>query len=487
VVVDGTERRDATVTVDGRLVVGETELAVERRSEGGAIDVATLFTGADADPRGLAAIVALTEALDSARHRDELSPALLAWARRYVPATAVAIVEDGDRVDRVVSRPTDEGVTVLVPTVEGAAVGLRFDVPAAPADVGIGIMRLMAVAGRLCGSALARLTAVASLEREAASLRRIAVGSARAFLGESEAAARVARVLSRLASSDVVALIEGETGVGKTFFARLIHETGGRAREPLRVVNCAAIPENLVESELFGHERGSFTGASAPREGVFESAGAGTVLLDEVGDLPLGSQAKLLHVLEDRAFSRIGSTRAVPLRARVLVATNRDLDAMVAAGTFRRDLFFRVSTVRVVIPPLRERGDDLMLLANQLLADLRASLPRRIDGFADDAIAAMRGHSWPGNVRELRNVIEHAAVLGDGSRIRAADLPDSVRPRAGAPVAAPSGRTVALPASLAWLEREAIDAALEAAAGNRRRAAEILGINRVTLYKKLRV
>ena len=259
----------------------------------------------------------------------------------------------------------------------------------------------------------------------------------------------------------------------------------GRARERRSgIVNCAAIPESLLESELFGHERGAFSGATGARPGVFESAGRGTVFLDEIGELPFQSQAKLLRALEDRRFERLGSNRSILLEARILLATNRDLEAMVEAGTFRRDLYYRIAVVKVRVPALRERGDDLRLLANHILADLGASAGRRVDGFAPEALDAIERYRWPGNVRELRNAIERALVVGDGPMIRAADLPDVVT---GAPPRQPQAEDmVRLPADLRWLEGKAIEAALRATSGNQRRAALLLGINRVTLNRKLR-
>jgi DNA-binding NtrC family response regulator len=282
-------------------------------------------------------------------------------------------------------------------------------------------------------------------------------------------------------------LLLGESGTGKTFVARLLHEAGPRATEPLRVVNCAAIPEGLVESELFGHERGAFTGAANARAGAFESAGRGTVLLDEIGELPLASQAKLLRVLEDKRFERLGSNRTVSLTARVLAATNRDLGQMVVAGTFRKDLLFRVSVIELHVPPLRDRGDDVVLLAQRILIDLARTAGRRVTGFSPAAMLVLRAYPWPGNVRELRNALEHAVVLGDGALVEPSDLPAAVR--AGALAAAPQPEDpdlVRLPASLAALEARAIEAALRATSGNRTRAAALLGINRVTLYKKLK-
>jgi DNA-binding NtrC family response regulator len=271
-------------------------------------------------------------------------------------------------------------------------------------------------------------------------------------------------------------LLEGETGVGKTFVARLIHESGPRSKEPLRVLNCAAIPEALLESELFGHERGAFTGAATARPGALEAAGRGTVLLDEIGELPLASQAKLLRVLEEKRFERLGSNRSLRLEARVLAATNRDLAEMVAAGTFRADLFYRVAVVKMRVPPLRERGEDIVLLAERLLSDLATSAGRRVHGFSEEALEIVKRYPWPGNVRELRNAIERALAVGEGPTIQPQDLPETVH-------AATPPR---LPARLDWLEQRAIEAALQATGGNQRRAALLLGINRVTLHRKLK-
>jgi two-component system response regulator AtoC len=280
----------------------------------------------------------------------------------------------------------------------------------------------------------------------------------------------------------VSVLIEGETGAGKSFVARLIHEESPRASEPLRVINCAAIPENLLESELFGFERGAFTGAVAAKPGALEAAGRGTVLLDEVGELTPANQAKLLRVLEERRFERVGSNRSIDLRARVLCATNRDLDARVKEGKFRADLFFRISVVRVSVPPLRERGEDLLLLARHLLADMSQTGLRQVTGFAPDALEAIERYPWPGNVRELRNAIEHAVALGDGPLVAKADLPAGVIGRRLQPE---DENLIRVPCDLASLEKRAIEAALQEANGNKVKAAAVLGIGRTTLYTKM--
>jgi DNA-binding NtrC family response regulator len=289
------------------------------------------------------------------------------------------------------------------------------------------------------------------------------------------------RIVDKLAGSDVAALFEGETGAGKTHLARAVHAASARAHEPLRVINCAAIPESLLEAELFGHERGAFTGAVASRAGAFEAAGAGTLLLDEIGELTPAAQAKLLRVLDERRFERVGGGRTIALRARVLCATNRDLDAMVDARAFRGDLLFRVAVVRLRVPPLRERPEQLQALAHDLLADAARASGRHFAGFTPAALDLVTRHAWPGNVRELRNAIDHAIALGEGPYVEAHDLPPSV-----ATTDAPSGvRFERLPLNLEALERLAIDEALRVARGNRSRAAELLGISRTTLYNKL--
>jgi transcriptional regulator with PAS, ATPase and Fis domain len=450
--------------------------------------VGELFGGLAKDVKSLRSISELVDALDAARDEEALGRALEAWAKEYAGATSARVTGDfaplaaGEA--NVVRTPRGPSACeVAVPAHGAAPHAIVFGLPVAHGAVADDLLRLLAVAGRVTGSALSRLASQRALEEDVASLRAMALGSSRAFLGESPAAAEVTRLVKRLATSDSTALVLGESGTGKSFVARLVHEASARASEPFRVINCAAIPESLVESELFGHEKGAFTGAHAAHVGAFESAGRGTILLDEIGELPLANQAKLLRVLEERTFERVGGGRPLRLAARVLAATNRTLDEMVADRKFREDLYYRVSVVTVRVPPLRARGDDVVLLARQMLADLAQTAGRRVSGFAPDALATLRAHHWPGNVRELRNAIEHALVLGSAPSIEAADLPETVR-GGGRP---PEGLSqVRLPARLDWLEKQAIEAALKATGGKRGKAAEILGIDRATLYKKLK-
>jgi PAS domain S-box-containing protein len=233
-------------------------------------------------------------------------------------------------------------------------------------------------------------------------------------LGESGAWRATMELVRRVAPAPTTVLLQGESGTGKELVARAIHELGPRRDLPLVKLNCAAVPATLVDSELFGHERGAFTGATSQRIGRFEQAGGGTLLLDEVGELPLEAQAKLLRVLQEREFERVGGTRTLPCPARIVAATNRDLGALVAAGRFRADLLHRLNVFPIRLPPLRERREDITLLATHFLRQLQTRLDRPLRGFHPDSARRLAAHSWPGNVRELQNVIERAALLADG-------------------------------------------------------------------------
>ncbi|HEX4453331.1 MAG TPA: sigma 54-interacting transcriptional regulator [Kofleriaceae bacterium] len=327
------------------------------------------------------------------------------------------------------------------------------------------------------------------------------------FIGRSVAAARVLELVRRVAASDTTILLGGESGSGKEMVARAIHRASRRARGPCVAVNCAALTETLIESELFGHEKGAFTGATEKKAGRFEMADRGTLFLDEVGELPLGLQTKFLRVLEERRFERVGGQRAIEVDVRVIAATNRDLAEMVKRGTFREDLYYRLGVIHVEVPPLRERLDDVPVLADHFLARFRHQAGRRITGFAPDALAAMTHYAWPGNVRELRNAVERAIVLGDREQIQAGDLPPQVlaqatapaKPRTSSPTPPLGSETVVAPQvvidvpprpaaarSLRELEKDGILAALAATNGNKAQAAAILEIDRSTLYKKLK-
>jgi len=486
----------ATLAGGDKLVVGKTALTVvARRDEPSShlgntcevTDVRTLLDQAVVGTKGLAAIFQLSERLDDASEIDEVCAAFVQWAHQHVnPEMTGRLVDDGDDDDEeMVERPHGDGhLQVSLPLIGAAPAVLVFEMPSGGKRLSNELRTMLAVAARVMGSTMAKLRTLHRVTSEASELRRIALGTASSFLGDTAEAQKVTKLMTRLARSEAVALIVGETGAGKTFLSRLIHESSPRCNEPFRVINCAAIPDNLVEAELFGYEKGAFTGAAGARTGALEAAGEGTVLLDELGDLPLVSQAKLLRVLDEGQFERLGSNSTLQLRARVLAATNRDLKQMVEQGTFRSDLYFRISAVSVLVPPLRDRRGDIAMLAERFLADLAPSAGRRVTGWSEAAIATLEGYGWPGNVRELRNVIEHALVLGDGPIIEPSDLPHDVTGHQ--PAEPTDGGTVTLPMDLATLEQHAIQAALDHTGGNRTKAAALLGINRVTLYKKLR-
>jgi transcriptional regulator with PAS, ATPase and Fis domain len=298
--------------------------------------------------------------------------------------------------------------------------------------------------------------------------RRKPAGSA---AGEPRTLEETAR---RAASANINVLILGETGVGKEVLAQKIHGWSPRAERPLVCINCAGLCETLVESELFGHERGAFTGALHAKPGLLETADGGTVFFDEVGELPLGMQAKLLRVIETRQVLRVGSLVPRPIDVRFLAATNRDLDAEVAQGRFRSDLRFRLDGLRLTVPPLRDRVPEILGLAQLFLDEFCRREGRPVPALTDPAAACLRRHAWPGNVRELRNVIERAAVICSDERIFPEDLQLPPPPALAA---------LALPPDAS--ERDRILAALAACAGNQTRAAELLGMARRTFVSRL--
>jgi DNA-binding NtrC family response regulator len=286
--------------------------------------------------------------------------------------------------------------------------------------------------------------------------------------------------IARIAPSDAPVLVTGESGTGKELVARAIHAASARAGGPLVVVNCAAIPAALVESELFGHVRGAFTDARSARDGLFAAADRGTLFLDEIGELPLDVQPKLLRALQEMAIRPVGAASEQPVDVRVIAATNRDLEAMVVAGTFREDLFYRVHVLGVALPPLRARGNDVLELARRFARGRAIEL---------DAAAALTSHTWPGNVRELDSAIVHALALAGSGPITRESLPDRViarPPPAAATAAATATATVTGPlVTLAQVERSHVEQVLEYVGGNKTAAARILGIERKTLYRML--
>jgi DNA-binding NtrC family response regulator len=303
------------------------------------------------------------------------------------------------------------------------------------------------------------------------------------FIGESPEFRRLLKLIELVAPSDGTVLITGETGTGKERVAKLIHARSPRRFRPFVVVECATLQENLLESELFGHERGAFTGADRGKSGLFEVANGGTIFLDEIGEVSPATQTKLLRVLDTSTFRHVGGTGEICVDVRVLTATNRDVSSMVRQCLFREDLFYRLSTITVEVPPLRARGTDVELLAQQFVATLneRFGSSKRI---SEEALQLLRGHNWPGNVRELLHVVEAAMVLCEGSCILPEHLPATFRNSRVAVVPRFSSDGASLP-TLEQAERELIRLALEASNGHRGNAARILGISERNLYRKL--
>jgi two-component system response regulator HydG len=305
------------------------------------------------------------------------------------------------------------------------------------------------------------------------------------LIGGSEPMRRVLDQIRKVAPTDATVLVLGESGTGKELVARAVHDGSARREKPFVSVSCAAIPEGLLESELFGHEKGSFTGAVRRKLGRFELAHEGTLFLDEVGELPPPVQVKLLRVLQEQRFERVGGEETVEVDVRLVSATNRDLAAMVKEGRFREDLYYRLDVVPIHLPPLRERPGDVEELARHFLAHAAPRLGRAVNGFSPEALELLRRHRWPGNVRELENVIEQALVFAEGELVTAAELPQALR-RTPAPTGlpVPTGDR-SLTEILEELERQLILAAYEKAKGVKAETARLLGIKPSALYYKL--
>ena len=317
-------------------------------------------------------------------------------------------------------------------------------------------------------------------ERRAAALPDVYQSSQPyALVGDSTAILRVFRAIEKAATTTANAIITGESGTGKELVARAIHYRSTRAAQPFIPVNCGGIPEGLLESELFGHVKGAFTGAVRTRTGFFQAADGGTLFLDEISETSPGMQVKLLRVLQDKAICMVGDSRLDTVDVRILAATNKNLETLVRKGKFREDLFFRLSVITINVPPLRDRENDIVLLANAFAHKYAAELDRSPVSFTDNAIRIMKGYVWPGNVRELENVVQRLMIMSDREIIEAADLPSMMK--TGLPRDAGVDRT------LAEVETEHIRNVLSGVDGNKTRAAEILGIDRKTLREKLKL
>ncbi len=318
------------------------------------------------------------------------------------------------------------------------------------------------------------------------------------YIGVSGAFRRMMRLVDQVANSSATVLVHGESGTGKEGAARAIHQRSPRRAGPFVAVNCAALPETLLESELFGHEKGAFTGAAGRKEGRFELADGGTLFLDEVGDLSPVTQAKLLRVLQEGEFERVGGTRTIRVDVRIVAATNQDLGALVREKRFREDLYYRLNVITITAPPLRERREDVAVLAQHFLRLYAAKNNRRLDAFSDDALACLEAYGWPGNVRELENVVERAVVLARGAMVEATDLPDNIAERSvmldrgdgageGGAATAPDGYfRIRVGTSLAEVEQRLLEETLRFTKGNKSLAAKVLGIDPKTVFRKLK-
>jgi DNA-binding NtrC family response regulator len=311
----------------------------------------------------------------------------------------------------------------------------------------------------------------------------------RNIVGHSKALADAIEMVKKIATSPATTiLLQGESGTGKDLFAKAIHYHSSRGERPFLAINCAALPENLVESELFGYEKGAFTDARQQKKGMLELADGGTILLDEIGEMQLGLQAKLLRVLEEQTFKRVGGVQDISVDVRVIASSNRDLRHMIDEAKFRQDLFYRLNVIAITLPPLRERGVDVKLLARHYVQHYNKKFRKKIEGLTPDAEAALMDYHWPGNVRELKNLIERAMILGDGPYIDAASLP--IEPSAEPTAVSDSGLPdLSIPehgTSLEKVEEELVRQALTRARGNQTRAAKLLDISRDALRYKMK-
>ncbi len=386
----------------------------------------------------------------------------------YGPSTSDSMVQSGAKA-----------VLAVPALVHGEVASIIYLASGAPGSFDAHHLRLAAAAASILGAAVRRAMALEELERENARLLS-QVRIRHQIVGTSPGIAKVLTDIQRICTSDATVLILGETGTGKELAAQAIHANSSRSSRPMLAVNCAAFNENLLESELFGHERGAFSGAIALKRGIFEQAQGGTLFLDEIGELPLALQAKLLRVLECHEIRRVGGEKTIPVSFRLVAATHRDLREAVKNGTFRADLFYRLDVVSVRIPPLRERRLDILPLAEHFLAEFRRKTSRQMEGLSGGTRAYLESYDWPGNVRELRNAIERAVIAGASPFIEVEDLPDAL---AGAQE--PESEATPYKQALLEAKRKIVLAAFQTAEGKHSRAAELLGVHPNNLHRML--
>jgi two-component system NtrC family response regulator len=331
---------------------------------------------------------------------------------------------------------------------------------------------------------IARAFHVFDLEEENRALRSAGEQPLHGVITTDQAMLRICRTIEKIAPANIIVLLLGESGTGKEVLARALHDLNDQRSGPFVAINCAAIPENLLESELFGHERGAFTGAVRQVKGKIELATGGTLFLDEIGDMPMALQAKLLRVLQHRQIERVGGRTPIPIDVRVVCATNQPLQQRMAEGAFREDLYYRISELSIEIPPLRERGEDTVVLAQHFVERFASEHGSNVPRLRPDAVEAICRHAWRGNVRELQNRVRRAVILADGQKITAADL--DLEPVLDHPASLGANAVPTLREAREQAERQAISAALAASQGNLTAAAKILQVSRPTLYSLLR-
>ena len=382
-----------------------------------------------------------------------------------------------------------ERAATLSPATEAIVLTGKQSLESAVAALRFGVIDYLSKPCRLSElqTLLQRVAARRALKRQSAAIDRsnnTSPSASRRLIGSSKAMSDVLQLIRKVAPTQSTVLIRGETGCGKELVARGVHDESLRKDKAFVAVNCGALPEHLIESELFGHKKGSFTGADSQREGLFEVANGGSIFLDEIGELPLSMQAKLLRVLESGDIRRVGDNQTLHVDVRVICATHRDLDSMVDSGTFREDLMFRINTFEIHVPALRERMEDVMPLARHLYLRHRPEHVSIENVFADETIQILKQHPWPGNVRELANVVEHATILCDHPPILPEHLPRHFSDKRVKREIKGATNSIS-PLSLKEMELVAVQEAIHRHQGNKPAAAEELGISLKTLYNKL--
>jgi DNA-binding NtrC family response regulator len=534
--VDGqrvTVQRGFALALGGTLTLGSTtlQLAEDAPAPGAKLGRSTVEIDAKlidqpVAPTRLSALAALGDKLARCGSLQAVLREASAWAVKALPATRALLLSpdgsdilssasDGAIADLAMSRSLLDRVrherraflvrdvqaepdladrrSVLVRGIAGAmaapASNLVFYVEWGTAQAATGHYDEEALLLLVCAAHLVSALGDSASERSqlkaAVSARGAAAKPMPRMIGSSAAMQKLQVFIERVAPTPATVLIRGESGTGKELVAAILHGLSPVAGGPFVAINCAAIPESLLESELFGHEKGAFTGAIGQHEGVFSRADGGTLFLDEIGEMSLPTQARMLRVLETRTFMRVGGTREQSVTVRLVAATHRDLKAMVETGRFREDLLYRLSVIQTDLPPLRDRPDDVAALVEHFARGFGGEIGRRFERIAPEALDVLMRYRWPGNVRELRNVVERAMVLGDGVAIELDDLPPELLHSAPASTKL-AGAPSAGVRTLEQLEREAIAAALDATGGNKARAAALLGIDRTTLYRKLK-